>query len=76
MLKTFQVSGYAVNKRGNTVGVRFDVRASSIDKARQAAAEQASAEGYQYPRLVRAVALRPRPGNPQGEAYGTLSPAR
>lgn len=76
MVKTFQVSGYAVNKRGNTVGVRFDVQASNIDEARQAAAKQASTEGYNYPRLVRAIALRPLPGIPQGETYGTVSPLR
>lgn len=28
MLKNFQVSGYAVNKRGNTIGIFYDVQSA------------------------------------------------
>ena len=58
MLKTFHVSGYAVNKRGNTVGVRYDVRASTVTQAKHAAEQEATAQGYRHPRLSSAITRR------------------
>ncbi|EBD4136918.1 hypothetical protein CS699_24155 [Salmonella enterica] len=68
MLKIFHVSGYAVNRRGNTTGIHYDVRAVSIDKAKQAATTQALADGWQHPRLIRVIA-RARRGQ-----HGHISP--
>lgn len=58
MLKTFQVSGYAVNKRGNTVAVRYDVQASNVTQAKQAAEQTAAEQGFTYPHLTSAITRR------------------
>ena len=34
MRKTFQVDGYAVNKRGNTVGIHYTLTSGSPDTAK------------------------------------------
>lgn len=62
MLKTFHVSGYAVNKRGNTVGIRYSVQAAGAPQAKQTAAEQATAQGYRHPYLSSAIARRTQHG--------------
>lgn len=67
MLKTFQVSGYAVNKRGNTVGIHYDVRASDVAQAKLAAQQEAISAGYRHPSALRAIG---------GRSHGSLSPAR
>lgn len=58
MLKTFQVAGYAVNKRGNTVAVRYDVQASNVIQAKQVAEQVAAEKGFTYPRLTSAISRR------------------
>ncbi|WP_431712481.1 hypothetical protein [Serratia marcescens] len=62
MLKTFQVSGYAVNKRGNTVAVRYEVQASNVTQAKQTAEQVAAEQGFTYPRLPSAVTRRKQNG--------------
>ena len=37
MLKTFQIDGYAVNKRGNTVGIHYTLTSVSPDTAKSSA---------------------------------------
>ncbi|EEJ8448073.1 hypothetical protein GVB59_002872 [Salmonella enterica] len=68
MIKHFHVSGYAVDRRGNTRGIHYDVRARNPDKAKEAAAAQALAGGWKYPRLLRVTAQAPR------GPHGHLSP--
>lgn len=70
MLKTFHVSGCAVNKRGHTVGVHFDVQAPDIAQAKQAAHLAAVTAGYRYPSALRATGGRAVPRTPQDKAYG------
>ncbi|EDR3804801.1 hypothetical protein GPB36_001015 [Salmonella enterica] len=74
MLKMFKVSGYAVNRRGNTTGIHYDVRATSIDKAKQAATTQALADGWKFPRLLRVVMQAP--GSAWNKPHDYLSPTR
>jgi hypothetical protein len=56
MAKTFSVTGYAVNKRGNTVGVQYDVQATSTEQAMVSALRLATEEGYRFVRLTSAIA--------------------
>ncbi|HHL2709064.1 TPA: hypothetical protein ACQ39K_000552 [Yersinia enterocolitica] len=56
MLKQYRVSGYAVNKRGNTMGIYFDVKAIDIDGAQDNALRLAVADGYRYIRITRTTA--------------------
>ncbi len=51
MLKTFRLSGYAVNQRGNTVGIHFSVNAANNISAMAQAKQQATQEGYSYIRI-------------------------
>lgn len=37
MRRTFQIDGYAVNKRGNTVGIRYTMISTSPDTAKSTA---------------------------------------
>ncbi|MRT15185.1 hypothetical protein GJV07_23245 [Enterobacteriaceae bacterium RIT711] len=52
MRKTFQTSGFAVNKRGNTVGIHYTLTARCRDSARAEAIRQASENGYQHARIT------------------------
>lgn len=51
MIKTFHVTGYAVNRRGHTVGIHHTVTATSADAAQPEALRRASADGYQHIRI-------------------------
>ncbi|EKC2063406.1 hypothetical protein OOQ36_004525 [Salmonella enterica] len=55
MMTLFNVTGYAVNKRGLTVGVAYQVEATDDHTARGAALSTALAKGLTYPRMLRAV---------------------
>ncbi|EHG6845425.1 hypothetical protein I9E57_001389 [Salmonella enterica] len=55
MMSLFNVTGYAVNKRGLTVGVAYQVEATDDHTARSAALSTALAKGLTYPRMLRAV---------------------
>jgi hypothetical protein len=37
MRKTFQIDGYAVNKRGNTVGIHYTLTSADLDTAKSTA---------------------------------------
>ncbi|HBS7951009.1 TPA: hypothetical protein MAS44_003541 [Klebsiella pneumoniae] len=52
MLKTFQIDGYAVNKRGNTVGIHYTLT-SSPDTAKSTAQLLAQQGGYKHVRITR-----------------------
>ncbi|HBU6140489.1 hypothetical protein RAG00_23470 [Klebsiella variicola subsp. variicola] len=54
MLKTFQIDGYAVNKRGNTVGIHYTLTSDSPDTAKSTAQLLAQQGGYQHVRITRA----------------------
>ncbi|EJQ8216421.1 hypothetical protein OD218_001692 [Salmonella enterica] len=54
-MTVFNVTGYAVNKRGLTVGVAYQVEATDDLTARSAALSTALAKGLTYPRMLRAV---------------------
>ncbi|PJR63508.1 hypothetical protein [Raoultella sp. T31] len=58
MLKTFQVDGDAVNKRGNTVGIHYTLTSASPDAAKSTAQLLAQQGGYLHVRInfVREVA--------------------
>lgn len=51
MIKTFHVTGYAVNRRGHTVGIHHTVTATSTDNAQSEALRRAAADGYQHIRI-------------------------
>lgn len=51
MLKTVLVTGYAVNKRGHTVGIRHSVTAVNADAARVEAERLTIEDGYQHVRI-------------------------
>ncbi|HBR1254030.1 TPA: hypothetical protein L9L01_002789 [Klebsiella pneumoniae] len=53
MLKTFQVDGYAVNKRGNTVGIQYTLTGASPDTAKSTAQLLAQQGGYEHVRITR-----------------------
>ncbi|HCB0645339.1 TPA: hypothetical protein MYL57_005434 [Klebsiella variicola subsp. variicola] len=53
MLKTFQVDGYAVNKRGNTVGIHYTMTSASPDTAKSSAQLLAQQGGYKHVRITR-----------------------
>ncbi|EDT3043866.1 hypothetical protein S539_001360 [Salmonella enterica subsp. enterica serovar 6,7:k:-] len=55
MMSLFNVTGYAVNKRGLTVGVAYQVEATDDHTARSAALSTALAKGLTYPRMLHAV---------------------
>ncbi|EGG5219861.1 hypothetical protein HJ628_004487 [Salmonella enterica] len=54
-MTVFNVTGYAVNKRGLTVGVAYQVEATDDHTARSAALSTTLAKGLTYPRMLRAV---------------------
>ena len=60
MLKHFQVSGYAVNKRGNTIGIFYDVQSTNAQQAMTKAEKRAEEDGFRYIRLTRAILLEVR----------------
>ncbi|HHA1934656.1 TPA: hypothetical protein ACOEP6_003119 [Enterobacter ludwigii] len=51
MLKTFHVTGYAVNRRGHTQGVHYTLTATSADAAQTEALRRAMTDGYQHIRI-------------------------
>lgn len=56
-MRNYRISGYAVNRRGHTVGIHYDVPATNTEQASANALRQAVADGYRYIRLTRTVAL-------------------
>ncbi|MGQ6588306.1 hypothetical protein ACUNEO_15925 [Serratia sp. IR-2025] len=55
MLKYFRVSGYAVNKRGNTIGIFYDVQSTDTQQATIKAEKNAEEDGFRYIRLTRTI---------------------
>ncbi len=51
MLKNFQAYGFAVNKRGHTVGIHYTLTRTTPDEARLAAQLLAQQEGYKHIRI-------------------------
>lgn len=51
----FNVTGYAVNKRGLTVGVVYQVEAIDAPTARNAGLSVALTKGMTYPRVLRVI---------------------
>lgn len=51
-LKTFRINGRAVNKRGLTVGINYDVTATSDRNAVAEANRLATANGLKHIRIV------------------------
>ncbi|WP_413535749.1 hypothetical protein [Rahnella inusitata] len=57
-MSTFRISGYAVNKRGLTVGINFNLLSASAREATAKAMNQAQHDSYTHVRInqVREVA--------------------
>ncbi|MBL0878671.1 hypothetical protein [Serratia ureilytica] len=55
MVKIYRVTGYAVNRRGHTVGIQYDVVAGDAESAKDGAWPAAIAEGYQHIRFTRST---------------------
>lgn len=51
MLKTFQVYGFAVNKRGHTIGIKYTLTSTTPDEAKSAAQLLAQQGGYKHIRI-------------------------
>ncbi|HBB6758752.1 TPA: hypothetical protein JD366_002616 [Citrobacter amalonaticus] len=51
MRKTFQAYGFAVNRRGHTVGIHYTLTSTSYDDAKSAAHLLAQQEGYKHIRI-------------------------
>ncbi|WP_436882849.1 hypothetical protein [Enterobacter asburiae] len=51
MSKTFNVTGYAVNRRGHTQGIHYTLTSTSSDAAQTEALRRAAADGYQHIRI-------------------------
>lgn len=51
MRRTFQIDGYAVNKRGNTIGIHYTLTSTSPDAAKDTALLLARKGGYKHVRL-------------------------
>lgn len=51
MLKFFRIDGYAVNKRGNTVGIHYIVTSNNSAEAVTRAKQRANQDGYRYIRV-------------------------
>lgn len=51
MRKTFQIDGYAVNRRGHTVGIHYTLTSSSPDTAKSTAQLLAQQGGYKHVRI-------------------------
>ncbi|HGY2267276.1 hypothetical protein [Morganella morganii] len=58
MLKTFRITGYAVNKRGLTVGFNQTISATSQKQAQQQAIAECEASGQRYIRITRMIEVR------------------
>lgn len=54
-MNTFNISGYAVNKHGLTVGIAYQVEADDIPTARNAGLSVGLHKGFTYPRVLRVV---------------------
>lgn len=72
LMTLFNVTGYAVNKRGLTVGVAYQVEATGGTPARNTALSLALAEGLTYPRMLRAVLIPTDAPRPQVDGTTTL----
>ncbi|HBS9294671.1 TPA: hypothetical protein MAW35_005427 [Klebsiella pneumoniae] len=53
MRKTFQIDGYAVNKRGNTAGIHYTMTSTSPETAKSTAQLLANKGGYKHVRITR-----------------------
>lgn len=53
MRNYFRVTGYAVNKRGLTIGIRYEVTSSDTKAATAHAMLQAQREGLSHVRIAR-----------------------
>lgn len=51
MRKTFQIDGYAVNKRGLTVGIHYTMTSTSPETAKATAQLLAQKGGYKHVRI-------------------------
>lgn len=51
MLKTYRIAGYAVNKRGNTLGIQFNINADTSTAAVAQTKQQATQDGYSHIRI-------------------------
>lgn len=51
MRKTYQVDGYAVNKRGHTTGIHYTLTSTSPDTAKDTAQQLALQGGYKHIRI-------------------------
>ncbi|MDH0354022.1 hypothetical protein [Morganella sp. GD04133] len=58
MLKTFRITGYAVNKRGLTVGFSQTISATSQKQAQQQAIAGYEVSGQRYIRITRMIEVR------------------
>lgn len=52
MAKTYQADGYAVNRRGHTVGIRYTIPASCKGVAINTAHQLAEKGGYKHIRIT------------------------
>lgn len=53
MRNYFRITGYAVNKRGLTVGIRYEVTSTDVKAATAHAMLQAQREGFSHVRITR-----------------------
>ncbi|VAS78830.1 Uncharacterised protein [Klebsiella pneumoniae] len=53
MRKTFQIDGYAVNRRGHTVGIHYTMTSTSQETAKSTAQLLAQRGGYKHVRITR-----------------------
>lgn len=51
MRKTFQAYGFAVNKRGHTVGIQYTLTSTTSGEAKSSAELLARQEGYKHIRI-------------------------
>lgn len=51
MRKTFQIDGYAVNRRGHTVGIHYTMTSTSPETAKSTAQLLAQKGGYKHIRI-------------------------
>lgn len=51
MRKTFQIDGYAVNRRGHTVGIHYTMTSTSPETAKSTALLLAHKGGYKHVRI-------------------------
>ncbi|HID4130310.1 TPA: hypothetical protein ACXE8V_000595 [Pluralibacter gergoviae] len=53
MLNHFRITGYGVNKRGLTIGIRYEVTSTDAKAATAHAMLQAQREGFSHVRITR-----------------------